>query len=371
MAQNDPIQNIAPRRWLQFSLRAFLVVVTVLCIWLAVEFNQASRQKAAVDALRAVGAAVYYDHQRAATFDSFDTSKELNVPEWLRKLAGDDFFQKVVRVDFAGNRTEEDLVHLQALPNIESLNFRATSGGRGITDAALAHLPHPERLVRFAADESAIGDGFLQRFANSSRLEALVLDDTSITPQGWAALGELPRLRLLAINDPKFGDEALADLPAMPSLDSLLLTDSSVTDAGLAHLARFETLKNLELRNARVSDAGLEKLSALPNLRSLSLEGTQVCGPGLRHVVQRISDSLNLSRTPIDDSGLAAVKGAKQLQSLNIEHTQVTDAGLEHLYGLRRLGLVCLEGTRVTPSGIKNLAKAAPTLGVVSAPSNK
>ena len=109
MSLPDPIQNIAPRRWLQFSLRAFLVVVTVLCIWLAVEFNQARRQKAAVDALRAVGAAVYYDHQRGATFDSFDAAKELNVPEWLRRLAGDDFFQKVVRVDFAGNRSEDEV----------------------------------------------------------------------------------------------------------------------------------------------------------------------------------------------------------------------------------------------------------------------
>ena len=39
------------RRWLRFSLRTFLLVLTGLCIWLGVNVNQAQQQKEAVAAL--------------------------------------------------------------------------------------------------------------------------------------------------------------------------------------------------------------------------------------------------------------------------------------------------------------------------------
>ncbi len=35
------------RRWLRFSLRTFFILLTILCVWLAVVTNSARRQRAA------------------------------------------------------------------------------------------------------------------------------------------------------------------------------------------------------------------------------------------------------------------------------------------------------------------------------------
>ena len=53
-------------RWLQYSLRTLLVVVTlfaVLCSWLAVEIQRIQRQQKAVAAILKMGGQVEYDYQ--------------------------------------------------------------------------------------------------------------------------------------------------------------------------------------------------------------------------------------------------------------------------------------------------------------------
>ena len=56
----EPIKR---RRWFRFSLRMLLVVVTVLCVWLAIKVNAARRQKEAVAAILSAGGTVNYDYQ--------------------------------------------------------------------------------------------------------------------------------------------------------------------------------------------------------------------------------------------------------------------------------------------------------------------
>jgi hypothetical protein len=172
------------RRWLRFSLRTFLLAVTVLCVWLGMRANQARRQKEAVEALRMRGLQVNYDHWRSDRDPwSFDWSKELDVPVWLRDLAGDDFFQRVVSVGASPTSADADFVHLAALPHIEGLYV----GGRGsaVSDAGLAHLPRPDRLVHFNAASTLVGDGFVKRLANAQRLETLELSGTRVSDEGF------------------------------------------------------------------------------------------------------------------------------------------------------------------------------------------
>ena len=51
------------RRWLQYSLRSFLVVLTAFAIWLGVAVNRAREQREAVKAIEALGGTVTYDFQ--------------------------------------------------------------------------------------------------------------------------------------------------------------------------------------------------------------------------------------------------------------------------------------------------------------------
>jgi hypothetical protein len=48
------------RRWLQFSLKAFLVVMTVGCVWLGWKVERARRRGRAIDAIVAAGRPVLY-----------------------------------------------------------------------------------------------------------------------------------------------------------------------------------------------------------------------------------------------------------------------------------------------------------------------
>jgi hypothetical protein len=364
----DTASTIPPRRrWLRFSLRSLLILITVLSIWLGVKVNQARRQKEAVAALRQLGATVYYSHQRRDTFpNSYDLANDLSVPGWLRELAGDDFFQSAACVQVLGPVTDDALVHLAALPHLESLKL--SLGGAGVSDAGLANLPRPDRLVYCLVDGTSVGDEFVKRLAGARRLETLSLGGTRVSEQGLRSLGELSELKSLALDNTPIGDAGLKALPGMPALETLQISGTRVTDAGLAHIVRFKRLLGIQLNHTAISDAGLAHLAALPRLRELDLQATQVRGPGLAKIVPGLSGWLNLKDTPIDDESLVYLREAIELQVLNLEGTAVTDAGMERLRRLPKLSLICLEGTQVTKEGIAVLTKALPNLGIVSKP---
>ena len=54
MTTDHPNPSKPRRRWFQFSLRTLLVLVTVLCVWLAMTAERARKQRKAVAAIRAL-----------------------------------------------------------------------------------------------------------------------------------------------------------------------------------------------------------------------------------------------------------------------------------------------------------------------------
>ena len=51
------------RRWFQFSLRTFLVLMTVFAVWFGWAMNKAREQRKAVAWVEELGGAVWYDYQ--------------------------------------------------------------------------------------------------------------------------------------------------------------------------------------------------------------------------------------------------------------------------------------------------------------------
>jgi hypothetical protein len=108
------------RRWFQFSLRGFLVVMTGLGIWLGVIANRAREQRAAVVAIKELGGTVYYDWE-------LETGGTPRGPAWLRRLVGDEHFQKVQMVNLCPAPTlgQSDIgrlaQHLRRLPRPYSI----------------------------------------------------------------------------------------------------------------------------------------------------------------------------------------------------------------------------------------------------------
>jgi hypothetical protein len=268
------------RRWLRFSLRTFLLVLTALCVWLGVKVNQARRQKEAVEALLELGATVRYAHQRDDTNPTeFESGKDLGVPGWLRRLAGDDFFQTVALIEFSAPVTDEDLVHLAALPHIERLHVsdQESYEEHNITDAGFAHLPRPDRLTHFGAANTRIGDTFLTRLAGATELQTLHLSATRVTDEGLRSLPRLPKLKYLGLGYTSVGDAGVAAVLQDPSsLEILWLEGTQITDASLALLKDAQRLVHLSLDRTRVTDAGLRHLHGLPALITLSVDHTAV-----------------------------------------------------------------------------------------------
>lgn len=56
----------------------------------------------------------------------------------------------------------------------------------------------------------------------------------------------------------------------------------------------------------------------------------------------------------------ASIQSRENLRMLNLSGTPVTDTGLVHLKGLKSLERLMLDYTKVTPAGVAKLRKALP-----------
>ena len=114
----EPNKPKRRRRWLQFSLRTFFVLLTVFCVWLGWTVHQARNQKEAVEWVREMGGSVDYDFERVDEHSFF--AAEPPGPQWLRDLLGVDFFQEVTVVRLAYTKAS-DLTPLAKLTSLQAL----------------------------------------------------------------------------------------------------------------------------------------------------------------------------------------------------------------------------------------------------------
>ena len=102
------------RRWLSYSLRTLLLVMTVLCVplaaWMAyVEPYRVQRKAAAV--IQKVGGTV---------------QRQAGGPEWMRELFGDEHFQDIVFVNLANSDISPAL--MECLVKLSRLETLAVAG---------------------------------------------------------------------------------------------------------------------------------------------------------------------------------------------------------------------------------------------------
>lgn len=120
------------RRWLQYSLRTFLLLVAVFSVWLAIEVNKAQKQRAAVVAVEAAGGTVYYDWQDGEFLQVEFKDRTLEGyrfrngpprgPRWLRNAIGSEYVQEVVHVTIDDAAlSDEMMLRLKSLPALESM----------------------------------------------------------------------------------------------------------------------------------------------------------------------------------------------------------------------------------------------------------
>ena len=238
------------RRWLQYSLRAFFVLVTVFSVWLGVVVHRANEQKKAVEWVREIGGSVWYDYQYDAD-GSFINDAEPPGPKWLMQLLGAEYFQEVFTVDLFDKQVS-DLTPLVELKQLKDLGLYNTSAS---DLAPLAKLPNLRWLW---LNGTQVSD--LTPLAKLTSLERLELNDTPVND--LRPLAKLTRLEYVSCRRSPVSD--LAPLRNLTNLDRLELNDTPVCD--LTPLTELKSLGMLDLTNTPVNKERIEELRrALPN----------------------------------------------------------------------------------------------------------
>jgi hypothetical protein len=233
------------RRFLQFSLRSFFIVTTVVAIWFGWKMNEAREQKEAVEWIREMGGRVGYEYQREQSYLDDPVPPG---PNWLRDLLGIDFMDDVDSVWLGGSELN-DLTPLAGLKSVESLNLRNTQ----VTDLTI--LSSFDKLKWLSLSNTEVSD--LTPLIELKNLDTLYLDNTEI-------------------ND-------LAALSGLENLESLELRNTSVDD--VTPLAGLAKLRALDVSNTPVDD--LNPLAGLMSLQLLTLSATQVSSEQIEEFQQK------------------------------------------------------------------------------------
>ena len=115
------------RRWFQFSLKTFLLVMLLFAFGFAWLSHQAREQRKAVAWVKEMGGTVGYDYEAGdGDGDPFGT-KVVHPPgpKWLRDILGIDFFDEVVVVALTSTPVS-DLTPLAGLTSLRALNLDST-----------------------------------------------------------------------------------------------------------------------------------------------------------------------------------------------------------------------------------------------------
>jgi hypothetical protein len=249
-----------------------LVLVTVLCVFLATTVRKAVRQKEAVDAIRRSHGAVKYDWEVGA--DPQPSSRSL-----LRDLFGCDYFDSVVEVDLAmkighivmeGVEEEHyhlDLMQLQKLPELRTLSLCDST----VTD------------LRF--------------LTGLTRMEVLWLECSSL--RDLTGLKGMKNLKRLGIDrTPEVYD--LSPLAGLDSIEYLSILFSPTRD--VSPLMGLKNPKELVLYTPNAPAEQIEQLRiALPNCRIIYAEFTSALFPSEMNPPP--ADSMRLQWCWINDGG--------------------------------------------------------------------
>ena len=136
------------RRWFQYSLRSFLVLLAALAVWLGIVVNRAREQREAVKAIEAKHGTVYYDWELMTKMpQGWVMNPACKAPGGpippLHISVDRDFFQEAKVIQFTTNTPEADVLKL--IPALQRLRvvdqvgiaYPLTKKARHILEAAL------------------------------------------------------------------------------------------------------------------------------------------------------------------------------------------------------------------------------------------
>jgi Leucine-rich repeat (LRR) protein len=158
--------------------------------------------------------------------------------------------------------TDENMIHVRQLPNLEILQVH-----RLIGDAGVAHFAGLKKLLVFNMPDSKLTDNGLAVIGGMTQLENLVIPShPNITDAGVAKLSNLKNLRVLNLTRTKITDASMPFIAQNQSLEKLFISFTGITDAAVPYLKQLRGLQRLDIQGKGISQKGFAELkAALPN----------------------------------------------------------------------------------------------------------
>lgn len=298
MERSESRQPWRFRRLFQLSLRSFLILVTLASLWTAYILRQSRQQQEAIAKVRELHGSIYLhwsrDYQVDAAGNIVGSPVAPGYP-WMRKMLGDDYFDRVAWVDLSNRTvTNADLMVLPKLRDLEGLNLNNTEVTTdGLVTISQMHwlrelaVGHQEMRMVVAMNPVSVqprtsrgpvkGDGRgVSELRRLRHLETLQLIEVPLPPDRLMFLAYMPKLECLNLWGCAVGDEDLHSLTRLSNLKRLNLSGTRVTDAGLVHVARLANLEELYLNGTTMSGGGTEELASLKKLKRLEVRHTGI-----------------------------------------------------------------------------------------------
>ncbi len=329
---------------LRVSVRALMILVLLLGGVLGWVVHLASVQRDAISAIRLGGGHVRYNWQLKRLPNGnvqFNPKGQPKAPKWLLDSLGHDYFGHVEYVEVGQRNTDAVMKQVGQLDQVRQIRFLAGINLAPVAKAGLEALPNAG----------------LSRFRGLFGLMTTDLSAPQINGANFKYLKNMTRLEFFKLpQNCSVTDADLTYLSELTALSQFEVHDSRITDAGVASLKGMTGMKSLTLSGTQVSGAGLSNLGSMNELKFLDLSGTAVddLAP-IRHL--NGLTNLHLSRTPLDDRGLASVVGLVGLDVLKLDGINITGASYSHLKHLSKLIDLSLRQTRVGDQGSAALAE--------------
>lgn len=248
------------KRMMRVSLRLFLLLLTLACLWLGKLSIDARRQQAAVEWVAKIGGKVVYDWQ-VDPQDKKALNKVHPAPSWLRTALGDHCFQTVIGVSLTRAAEGNDYATLADLSEVRTLRL----SGMKITD--LGPLARMKELEMLLLGDNEIVD--LRPLAELQQLKTIDLDNNKIVD--LTPLSSLDRLETLIATNNRVSD--LTPIGRLPNLIALDMSHNPIAD-----LSPLSTLRRIDM--IRITDGQIEDCSPLMHLPTLFVADLQR-NPGL------------------------------------------------------------------------------------------
>ena len=200
----------------KFTLRSLFVVLTCAAFLFAYHVHTSKIRREGTSAVIDSGGQV--------------TSIDSGVANWLRNLVGQEYFERVERVDGLDSRMTDS--HLDSISRLSEIRHILTNHSKLGSVYLAVSISSADNMD----DSPLITDHGLMHVSRLKNLESLVLFNTDVTDKGIAYLTNLKKLQYLKISSTRITDASIPDLEKLRSLKQFWISGTDNSTSGVEQL---------------------------------------------------------------------------------------------------------------------------------------